>query len=608
MSALAIKVGDGAFKQSINKAAKELLSIPIAAEIKNNIKMFIDVFVNNLATGISGILLLVLSMGYGFSVEEISWVTLALILVWIAIIFKIKKEYVNTFRMNRSINLEDQQLNLNDASILENILPLLEGKNERQVLYLLNLLEGVEAENMLPYLTKLLSHNSVEIKLKVLKMLEKYPSAGIDELVLPLVKDGDLNIKINALSYLCNQSEDLKSFMGEYVHSDNLEVKIAAMMCTAGQYQNNSDFRGKINIDDLFNLVFSEEAMGKLDPEEKERMTVHAANFIGESLYEDLIPLLKKYIRFDSMRVKKAVIINMGKTSSLQFVEILISFINHKNLKSYARDALIRLGEDVLEVLVEKLTDENEEQSVRMAIPGILGSIYSDSYTHVLSKYLLTEDRALRFEMIKSLNKLKVNFPEMTISSTNIQRAIMEELEYQYELTAILELELALYKKDASGSDALILNARRLLIKSLREKIKHSLEGLFRLLGLKDASSDMYNAYLGVVGENKNLKEDAIEFLDNFLSHKMKSYIIPLIEGKDRSSLATTAKQHFNIEIGTEENSIKMLISGSDSWLRACAIYFASILDNEKYLTDIKRFKNDRDPVVRETVELAMAN
>jgi len=207
MSALAIKVGDGAFKQSINKAAKELLSIPIAAEIKNKIKVFIDVFVNNLAIGISGILLLILSMGFGFTVEEISWVTIALILVWLTIIIKIKKEYVNTFRiaiMNRSINLDEQQLNLNDASILENILPLLGGNNERQILYLLNLLEGVEAENMLPYLTKLLTHNSVEIRLKVLKMLENYPSSGIDELVLPLVNDNDLNIKINALSYLCN--------------------------------------------------------------------------------------------------------------------------------------------------------------------------------------------------------------------------------------------------------------------------------------------------------------------------------------------------------------------------------------------------------------------
>ena len=612
MSALTIKVGDGAFKQSINKAAKELLSIPIAAEIKNKIKVFIDVFVNNLATGISGILLLVLSMGYGLSVAEISWVTIPLILVWLFIIFKIKKEYVNTFRiaiMNRSINLEDQQLNLNDASILENILPLLGGNNERQILYLLDLLEGVEEENMLPYLTKLLSHNSVEIRLKVLKMLQNFPSSGIDDMVLPLVEDNDLNIKINALTYLCNQSEDPKSFMREYVHSDNLEVKIAAMMCSASEYRNNPEFREKINIDDLFNLVFSKEAIEKSDPESIERMTVHAANFIGESLHEDLFPLLNEYIKNDSVKVKGMVIKNMGKTSSPQFVETLISYIDHRNLKSYARDALIGFGEDVLEVLVEKLTDENEEQSIRMAIPGILGTIYSDSYTHVLSKYLLTENRALRFEMIKSLNKLKVNFPDMKISSTNIQRAIMEELEYQYSLTAILELELALDKKDTSDSGSVtVRDARKLLIKSLSEKIKHSLEALFRLLGLKDASTDMYNAYLGIVGNNKNLKEDAIEFLDNFLSHKMKSYIVPLIEGKDRSSLARIAKQQFNIEIGTEENSIKLLISGSDNWLRVCAIFFASILDKEKYSTDIKRFRNDPDSVVRETVRLALAN
>jgi len=612
MSALAIKVGDGAFKQSINKAAKELLSIPIAAEIKNKIKVFIDVFVNNLAIGISGILLLILSMGFGFTVEEISWVTIALILVWLTIIIKIKKEYVNTFRiaiMNRSINLDEQQLNLNDASILENILPLLGGNNERQILYLLNLLEGVEAENMLPYLTKLLTHNSVEIRLKVLKMLENYPSSGIDELVLPLVNDNDLNIKINALSYLCNLSEDPKGFMKEYVHSDNLEVKIAAMMCTAIDYRRNSEYREKINIDELFSSVFSEEAIEKYDPGQRDLMTIQAANFIGESLKEEFYPLLNEYIKNESVKVKKAAIKNMGKTSSSQFADTLISYLNHKNLKSYAREALIGHGEDVLEVLVEKLTDENEEKSIRMAIPGILGSIYSDSFAHGLSQYLMTEDRALRFEMIKSLNKLKVNFPDMKISSTNIQLAIMDEVEYQYRLTLILEIETALHKNDNYGREgAALSDARRLLIKSLKDKINKSLEGLFRLLGLRDASADMYNAYLGIVGKNKNLKEDAIEFLDNFLGHKMKVYIIPLIEGKNRSSLAKIANQQFNFEVNTEENSINYLISASDNWLRSCAIYLASTLDKGKYLINIERFKNDPDSVVKETVELALAN
>ncbi len=47
------KVGDGSFKQSINKAGVELLSIPIPPSVKKQGKAFIDVFVDSLATGLA---------------------------------------------------------------------------------------------------------------------------------------------------------------------------------------------------------------------------------------------------------------------------------------------------------------------------------------------------------------------------------------------------------------------------------------------------------------------------------------------------------------------------------------------------------------------------
>ena len=59
-SAVFIKSADGSLKQSINKSAIELLALPVPTEIKNQAKTFIDVVVDSLATGLSGIILITL--------------------------------------------------------------------------------------------------------------------------------------------------------------------------------------------------------------------------------------------------------------------------------------------------------------------------------------------------------------------------------------------------------------------------------------------------------------------------------------------------------------------------------------------------------------------
>ena len=62
-------MADGSLKQSINKAAIELLIMPISPEIKNQTKTFIDVFVDSLATGIIGLALIFSLSSYNFQLN-----------------------------------------------------------------------------------------------------------------------------------------------------------------------------------------------------------------------------------------------------------------------------------------------------------------------------------------------------------------------------------------------------------------------------------------------------------------------------------------------------------------------------------------------------------
>ena len=80
-SAVFIKSADGSLKQSINKSAIELLALPVPTEIKNQAKTFIDVVVDSLATGLSGIILITLVNGLSLPIWVIS-MTIILLLVW----------------------------------------------------------------------------------------------------------------------------------------------------------------------------------------------------------------------------------------------------------------------------------------------------------------------------------------------------------------------------------------------------------------------------------------------------------------------------------------------------------------------------------------------
>lgn len=606
-SALLLKVSSGAFKQSINKSGRELLSMPIAADIKNKVKTFIDVFIANIATGLSGILLLIITLGFDFSVQQIGVISIILISVWTVLIYKIKTEYIESFRTaieRRSINLEEQQVNLNDATLINSLLNVLDSPNDNQVLYVLSLLENFKSEKLIPHLKRLLNNSSEAVKTQILKMLGGYSKGKFYELVLPLAYDPNLEVKINAISYLYGNTDDPEKLIGEYIKGNNLQTKIAAMMNMAEEYRTNSEFREKTEIESLFKGVFSDDAIKPMSPKEADTMRIYASNFIGISSYPGLYPYLYKAMESDSVEVRKSAIKNMGETCSLEFLPTIIELLNDRKLQKYAREVLAGYCDTAVPLLVERLQDTNEIQSIKNAIPSILGRIYSDETTHALSDNLLTGDKTLRFEMIKSLNKLKTRFPEIDTNTANVNKAILEEIEYHYNLSAIFGVE----KRQMSEASNTQLLARQLLVSSLEDKIENTLERLFRLLGLKYSSSDMYNTYLGIVSNNLKLKEDAIELLDNILDHQLKLYIIPIVETRESEELLKKAKLFFEIEFKDEEECITELLNGDDDWLKTCSIYLISTLNISKYEEKIKTYLYDSHPVLRETANLALKN
>lgn len=128
-----------------------------------------------------------------------------------------------------------------------------------------------------------------------------------------------------------------------------------------------------------------------------------------------------------------------------------------------------------------------------------------------------------------------------------------------------------------------------------------SLERIFRLLGIRYDPHDMFNAYLGVISDKSSLRNNAIEFLDNLLDYDIKRLIIPMVEVDRETDLVDRARFLHGFEIPDIEECVRLLLSDSDNWLKACTLHFIAETRQREHLDLVESFSNDPDPVVQET-------
>ncbi|MFC2164372.1 Npt1/Npt2 family nucleotide transporter [Acidobacteriota bacterium] len=613
-SAILVKIGDGGFKHSINKASTELLILPIPAEIKAKAKAFIDVFIKNFAKGFGGIILIALTAGLGFSVQHISLLSIVLIIAWAFLILRIKGEYINSFRVaieKRSINLSEQSLNLEDAAVFQSFMKILEGKNERQILYVLNLLEDVKNKGLIPHLETLIKHSSLEVKAVVLRMALAYEELNFSEEAKALVENEDMTVQTSAMHYLCKTAEKSAEKLQGFINSGDYKTQIAAVVCAANEWIDNKEIRKEINLKILLDGMINKFQEEIEDEEKINILKISTAEIIGQAKDPDLFPYLHLFAEDASPVVKRAAIISMGQTPNNEFIPVLLKNLNTRHIRKYARESLAEYGEDIIVILTKLLEGSDEDEGRRLAIPKVLALIGSQKSVNLLSKNLSIEDLPLRFQIIKALNKLRVNYPELKFDQSLLNKRILEEIDlYNRILSSWLQQNQNLLTKNATQrvKDERDHNqkVRLFLVLALEERLDDSLERIFRLLSLKYSPKDMFNAFLGLVSDKTILKANAIEFLDNVLETNLKKLIIPLVETSRPEVLAKQSYLLSRFKIPTEEDAILSILAGNDNWLKTCTLYLIATIRQEKYAEAIKKLTEASDPLVRETAKFSL--
>jgi AAA family ATP:ADP antiporter len=612
-SAILVKVSEGSFKQSINKAGLELLIMPVPALIKNQAKSVIDVFVDNLAAGIGGILLIILISVAGLGVKEISIAIIILLIVWGYLIVKMRDEYVNSFRKaidKRTIDIDDQSVNLNDASLLDSILENLKGDNDRQILHILDLIEDATDNRIAPYLQDLIDYPLPEIRARALKMLSRYEKVDVREETEKLTGDKSQEVKIAAIRYLCARSGEISSTLGIFLNSDDPHIRAAAVMCAAREIEENPDMALRFDMTSILHKFLESVVKDTGFVNLRKSLKISIAEFIGNVESTEFNHLLKELLEDESIDVLKASIKSAGTLRAREFVKHLISHLKTREVTVYAREALAEYGDDILEILIDHFLNPAVIMKIRQRIPKVIALIGSKKALESLYKLLSIKEQRLRFQVIKALNTIRVNYPLIKFNQKPLERAMLAEIEIYYRLNMVLYmLNQKAYRTSTMTAPGGGLyhgsRARRLLIQATQEKMDQAREIVFRFLGLGYDARDIYNAYLGITSNQQSLRANSVEFIDNILSQEYKKYILPMLDSYSAKSLVEPAERLFQLEIPTERYAINFLLGRQDYWLKTCALYFISELRKETYVDAVDDLRNNVDPVVAETAEYA---
>ncbi|RMI27462.1 MAG: hypothetical protein D6681_00625 [Calditrichaeota bacterium] len=598
-SILVLKIADGAFRYSINKAGLELLFLPIPQNVKKKTKVFIDTFADRLARGISGFLLLIFYTWMGLSIAQVSLISIALVMIWISIVLAMRKEYVNSFRKaleKREINLEDLRLNISEASTLPLLTEALKSENERQVVYALDMLSGVEDRALLPALRPLIRHSSAEVRRKALALLGNIGDGELIPEVQKRLADPDVAVRTEAIRFICahgaaEQPEQLQQYLQD---PDPLTRAAAAGYIAA---------HGSPSEKELIDRRLIEELL-RVSDAGAETVRAHLCSVLGTLQKPEYYPYLFQMLEDPSPVVKRAAIAGAGQTRHREFIPPLLQLLGKPPFRAHARAALANFGERILGTLNDHLLDESVDFSIRRSIPRLISEIPVQRSVNVLLEALPQVPSPLKHEVLRALNRMRKRYPDLRFHPEVVLDALRAEVQEYY----VARCALIHFSPDdgTSPSEAASGEPLRLFRRALQEKLDRSMERVFRLLGLLYPLRDIYSAYLGIISNDKPLRASGIEFLDNLLSRQLKTYVMPLLEQQSSEELKRRGRRLFQLDLDDPEKALSYLIQNNDPWLKACAIYVAPIIGRDRFNSLIESARKDSNPFVQEAAARAL--
>jgi HEAT repeat protein len=389
------------------------------------------------------------------------------------------------------------------------------------------------------------------------------------------------------MKILCDRADDdFATALKTYLHTADSATRYAALACIAET--DDPQVRALVD-DELIEATLNDKSAGG------ESGRLHLARILGHrELNGRTFGYLERLLHDHSPAVVREAMASAGCLGDQRHVGWLIMMLGDRDFRPDARRGLAAYGVAVLGTLHDHLVDSQIPIVVRTNIPRVLRDIPNQDTIRVLTASLEQVEPRLRYHVIKALSFLRSRHQGLKFNAGEIKPALAEQARSYYEINQILH-----YQRERDKSPASLL-----LRRALMERLDQDLEQIFRFLGLVYPSADIYNAYQGIVSGKKDLRANAVEFLDGLLHADVKRFVLPLLDGDSFDTILRTGRQEFQLSRTDIDQSLLALLKGSDNWLRICALFAIAQQPTPAIRQQVQRALDDDDIRIRETAEL----
>jgi AAA family ATP:ADP antiporter len=588
------RVLDSTFRYTVDKTTREILFLPLPADLKYRAKPFIDVTVDRFSKALAALLMLVLIKPWGLALDwrQLSYASLSVTAVWIFAALVARREYLSSFRRSigtMTIAPDAIRAEVTDSATIETFVEELSNPDETAVLYAMTMLEALGKRNLITPL--LLHHQSAPVRTRALTALaESRTRIGRKwaPAVARMVQDSNVDVRAAALRALAALSrEDAAAMMRRHLDDPEPRVAVAAAAALANGGQADDVAAAEAMLRRVITDTREGGTAGRI---ESAKALAHIQNEQFRSL---LVPLL--YDR--DMRVVQEAIRGartLGAADGL-FLPGLMSLLGHRALKADARDTLVGYGETIVGALGYALRDRREHIWLRRHIPATLALIPTQASMDALVASLEEPDGFLRYKAIAAIEQLTREHPHIDFPRPVVERLLVQETSRYYNCLT-LHYNLLHSSHDAQDS---------LLGRALTDKMARGLDRIYRLLGLLYHIGDIAAARHTIEQGEARRRAAAIEYLDNLLGGIVRRRVLPILDDTPLADKVRHANAVLKSRPRELEDTLAQLVHDDDPVVAASAIHFVARHQLWRLADDVEYVISHRPPADVAVIEAA---
>jgi AAA family ATP:ADP antiporter len=475
--ACAIRGGDKAFDNTLSQSVRELLYVPVPADVKYKGKIFIDMFVSKFATGLAAALFLafmaVRHIAYRESqtldgalaiVRETGYLTLFFLALWLVLTRFVYRKYPAVLKKDiRRMWAEGQEAVSQhvDIDLTLQIFNTIQSRERSSTLYYMNVFNLVRRRNLTPELMELLGIKRDEIKARAMDALFDVGGGAFYPGLEETLADEEFQNEIDLVFLLPAYQEIMGKRLGEVVGSDSEEDR------------------------------------------------VEAANSISRMVpNEATLQALERLLDDPSSEVVHYALGSAAVHRRPEHVPAIVRQLAHPSTRPEAQSTLAAYGPGVVDLVAAVLRADGEPLEVRRAIPEVLARVGTQHAADILLEVLARRGEDMEAALVEALYKIRADRPAVRFRDKSVRP----------ELFGLLRkaCDLVLNPPGPDDETRALLNIR--------------IKRVFDLMTLLYPREDVVNAYQNIHQGTARTADYSLESLDILLDRELKEILLPLFE------------------------------------------------------------------------------